>query len=125
MLVTKNTTVEKSHRKYDIPADSTGRSEKVTPLNELSSIPPFSRVTCEAKVIRIYDAIESKKMQNIEINDGQATARITVWEDEIGKIILNKRYIFYRIMMIRAKKQQDRVYLSTAEENCKIVEIDD
>ena len=75
----------------------------------------------EAEVIRIYDAIESKKMQNIEINDGHAIARVTVWEDETGKIILNTRHIFYRIM-IRAKNQ---VYLCTAEDNCKIVEIYD
>ena len=34
----------------------------------------------------------SKGMQNVKITDGQTTARVTLWEDEVGKLKINNTY---------------------------------
>ena len=54
-MLTENTVIEKSNRKFDIStlADD-NESEKITLLNQLSSMPSFTNCkgyTCEAKVL--------------------------------------------------------------------------
>lgn len=53
-MVTKNTLVEKSDKKFNIPVEN----EKVS-LNQLSGMPPFTRITCEAKVFQVDEVIET------------------------------------------------------------------
>lgn len=118
MLVTKTTTVEKSDKKYNISEDDGG--EKVIPLKGLSGIPPFTRVTCEAKVVKVENV--SEKMQNVMITDGQTTVRVTLWEKEVGKLKIHNTYRFVNIMMIREDNRK-RLYLSTAKDNCKIIDL--
>ena len=125
MLATKSTTVEKSNRKYDILEAYASKAEEVVPLNQLSDMPPFARVTCKAKVVdvdKIIHTTDRMKMQNALITDGQACARVTIWEKETGSIQVNKTYLFSGIMMIREAKEK-KFYLSTAQNNCNIVEI--
>ena len=43
--------VEKSDRKYAIPVGDVDDSQKITLVNQLSVMSPFTRVTCEAKVL--------------------------------------------------------------------------
>ena len=44
-MLTENTVIEKSDRKFDIPtaADDNNESEEVTLLNQLSSMPSFTK----------------------------------------------------------------------------------
>ena len=63
MLVTKKDHCCKSD-KIDILEGDGGASEKVIPLNGLVDIPPFTRVTCEAKVVVQRDRIMKQKSQN-------------------------------------------------------------
>ena len=126
MLVTKSSVIERSDRKFDIPdaADDTDESRKTIPLNQLSGMPPFTRITCKAKVLRadeVKNTSENQKMQNIIISDGQSTARITIWDDDVGKLETDKEYKFSGLMTIREAKN-GKLYLSTAPTNCNILE---
>ena len=73
MLVTKSSVIEKSDRKFEIPdaADDTNKNEK-TSLNQLSGMPPFTKVTCEVKILQVDDVTETvngKKLQNVLVAD--------------------------------------------------------
>ena len=126
MLVTKSSFIEKSDRKADIPdaADDNNESRKTIPLKQLSGMSPFTRITCKAKVLQADEVkitSENQKMQNIIISDGQSTARITIWDDDVGKLEIDKEYNFSGIMTIREAKR-GKLYLSTAKTNCNILE---
>ena len=111
MLVTKNTVVSKSDRKYDIPAatDDASESEKITPLNQLSGIPPFSRVTCKAKVLRVDEVTETsngKKLQNVLVADSTGMVRVTLWESDVNRLEAHKSYdSMNRLQLIRHNKE--------------------
>lgn len=97
------------------------------PQSQLLGMSPFPRVTCKAKVLQVNEvknAADSGKMQNIDITDGQTTARIILWDNEVGKLERYKVYKFSGIMTIREAKS-GKAYLSTAKTNCNIVEIYD
>ena len=54
---------------------------KLMHAHVLSGMQPFTRVTCEAKVLKVDEVksgLGSGRMQNAIISDGQTVARITV-----------------------------------------------
>ena len=73
------------------------------------------------KVLQVDE--ESGGMQNIVISDGKATARITVWDDDVERLETDKEYKFSGVMMIR-KAKSGKTCLSTAKTDCNIIEID-
>ena len=102
MLVTKNALVEKSDRKYDLPVNDD--VEKTMLLEELSGVPLFTKITCEAKVLRVDDVTETankKKLQNAWVADSSGMAKITLWENDVDKLMtnrsqrLNKSTVYY------------------------------
>jgi len=105
--------------------DDVNANEKVTLMNQLSGMPSFTRVTCEAKVVQV-DKIRhtsgGTKMQNATISDGEGIARNTIWESEVGMLEVNKTYKVSRIMMIREDRSK-QLYFSMAKTNCSIDEI--
>ena len=56
-------------------------AEKIMLLEELSGVPPFTKPTCEAKVLRVDNAIEianGEKLQHVWVADSSGMARITI-----------------------------------------------
>jgi len=122
VLVTKNTSIEKLDRTYKIPMDDVNAT---TPLNQLSGMPPFTRVTCEAKVVRLDEPTETasgKILQNVLVADSSGMARVIIWENDINKLEINKSYQFNKMML---REFRGQVQLSIAKDESKMIEIDD
>ena len=97
----------------------------MTILEELPQLTQFQLVTVLVKVICIDEPIEvpgGKMKQDVQVGDSTATARVTLWEKEIGKVIVGKSY---RLRGMVVREYQGVKFLSTAKENSEIEETDD
>lgn len=126
MLVTKSSIIEKSDRKFEIPdaADDTNKNEK-TSLNQLSGMPPFTKVTCEVKILRVDDVTETvngKKLQNVLVADSTGMAKVTLWENDVNRLKVLKSY---RLTKMLVREFRGQVQLSATKEDTQMVEIDD
>ena len=121
MFVGKNTVITKSLKNYNIEQlDDT----KTTALNELSDIPEYSKINCESKVFQVDDATSTstgKKLQNVVVGDGHGVAKMSLWEDDVGKVTTSKSYRFEKVVV---KEYRGQTQLSTAT-NSVIMSIDD
>ncbi len=64
-------------------------------LKELGDLVQFQRITVSVKAIRIQEPTEvagGKKRQDILVGNSTATARLTIWEKEIGNMEEGKSY---------------------------------
>ena len=94
-------------------------------LSQLETQKEYDRVTVTGKVIRIEDPIKvspNLRKQNVTIADSTAAAKITLWEDSIGKLSVNKSYRFSRftVRIFRSDK-----YLSLPRDGAMFEEVPD
>ena len=63
-------------------------------LKELPGLVSFQRVAVEVKALRVEDPLKVKggKKHDIIVADNSATARVKVWEEEIGRVEEEESY---------------------------------
>ena len=64
-------------------------------LGQLQSINAYERVTVDIKVLKCKDQIQvfgGKTKQDIIVADHRSTAKLTLWEEHIGKLVKNSSY---------------------------------
>ena len=123
VLVNKFTEFERSSKKFAVSKGT--KSSDAVELSRLETLAAFQRVLVEGKVVGVDDAVEvsgGKKKQDIVVGDASGTARVTVWETEIGKM---KKEQSYRLSGMMVREFRGEKFLSTSKENSKIEEIDD
>ena len=116
MRVDNKTTIEKSEKKYEIKEDK----DELTSLNLLCDIQPYTKMNCKGKVIQLEEATKAangKNIQNILIADRTATARVTLWEEDINKLVTNKSYQFKQLVL---KEFRGERQLSSIKDRTKI-----
>ena len=94
-------------------------------LVDLEKRNDYDRVTVTAKVIRIEDPVKVSpvlRKQNITIADTTTAVKLTLWEDAIGKLTLNKTYQFTQFTV---RTYQSEKYLSLPREGATFVEVED
>ena len=94
-------------------------------LSALKHMETYQRVNVKVKAVRIEDVEEvpgGKKIQNIVIADNTATARLSVWEGEIGKIQAGKSYELNGMVV---REFRGRKFLSTSKDKSDIIAVDD
>lgn len=92
---------------------------------EFAHLTQFQCATVSAKAIRVEEPIEvtgGKMKQDVLVGDRSGTARLTIWESEIGKVDVGKSY---RLCGMVVREYQGTKFLSTAKQNSEIEEIDD
>lgn len=85
--------MEKSEKSFEVESLKEKKVGKMIVLEELPQLTQFQRVTVLVKVICIDEPIEvpgGKMKQDVQVGDSTATARVTLWEKEIGKVIVGK-----------------------------------
>jgi len=112
VFVSKNATIEESSRKYSIQKLD---NSKITILSEISDVPQYCKINCEAKVFQVEDPVlisTGKKVQNVVIGDGHGVAKISLWEDDVGMLQGSKSYRFERMFIkeYRGKMQYHNTY---------------
>ena len=94
-------------------------------LKEVLSLVTFQRVTCEAKVVSVDEVEEvsgGKKKQDVLLGDSTGTLRLTLWEEEIGKM---EEGVSYKLCGMVVREFRGRKFLSTSKQNSVIETIDD
>ena len=128
VLVTKNTDLSTSDQHFDLDTSSSAVSKGMGTTIELSELQDKEKYQCvnmKVKAIReeeIEEVPGGKKIQNIIIADKTATARLTVWEAEIGKIEAGKSYDLTGLVV---REFRGRKFLSTSKDKSNIVDAED
>lgn len=122
ILVTKRTNLEKCEKVFDVDASS---ATKMISLKELPGLVCFQRVSVEVKVTRVEDPLEvtgGKKKQDVIVGDSSGSARVTVWEGEIGSMEEGGSYKMTGMMVREFRGEK---FLSTSKQNSMIERIAD
>lgn len=115
------TEVQKANKEFNIPDDVENGS--LIQLSEIYDLTEYSRVTVEINVLKIDDPVEianGKKKQDIIIADNTQSARLTLWEEDIGKLSESKSYHLSNLLI---REFQGKRYLTTTKEETHIEEI--
>lgn len=95
--------------------------KKLIVLKELPSLKCFKLYSCSrSEVVKVETALEmtsGKKKQDMIVGDSTGTARVTIWEEEIGKMEEGDS-VKMTGMMVR--EFQGKKYLSTSKEKSKL-----
>ena len=127
VLVTKKTEVEKSEKVFEVksvPAE-TKKMGKIIMLKELTDLAPFQVVSVEVKVVGVEEPTivgSGLKKQDILIGDSTGTARLAVWEKEVGRMKKDGSYWLGGLMVREFRKKK---FLSTSKQSSMIEEISD
>ena len=74
--------------------------------------------TCEAKVLRVDNAIEianGEKLQHVWVADSSGMARITIWDNDVDSLATNEIYKYFRCL----DDQREQKYLLQQKPNAK------
>lgn len=98
-----------------------------TPVKKdnLKKLLNFQRVTAVVKVKAVEEKCQvpdGRWKQDIKISDECGSGRLTVWQDEIGKMDVGKSY---RLSDVMVREFRGQKFLSTLKEKSEIEEIDD
>ena len=88
-------------------------------------MPPFTKVTCQAKVLQLEEPTETangKTLQNVLVADSNGTAKVTLWETDINKLEANKSYQLSKMIL---KEFRGQIQLCCGKDESLITEIDD
>ena len=127
VLVTKKTEVEKSEKVFEVESVSaeTKKMGKIIMLKELMDLVPYQVVSVEVKVVGVEEPTvvgSGLKKQDILIGDSTGTARLAVWEKEVGKMEEDRSYRLGGLMVREFRKKK---FLSTSKQSSMIEEISD
>lgn len=95
---------------------------KVIKLDEVKDLVAFQRATCDVKVVDVVGVKEvtgGKRMQEVLICDCSGTVRLTLWENDIGKMEED------RVKGLMVREFRSKKFLSTSKDNCDIEVMDD
>ena len=95
ILVGKDSQVDVSDKEFDVSAISDAKYGETISLDQLPDLDQFQRVSVTVKALRVDDLqqIPSGKMkQDVLVGDSTRTARLTLWEEEIGSMDDNSSY---------------------------------
>ena len=115
------TEVQKANKEFNIPDDIA--NDSLIQLSEIHDLAEYSRIAVEVKIIHIDDPVEiptGKKKQDIIIADKTQSARLTLWEEDIGKLSESKSSHLSGLLI---REFQGKRYLTTAKEDTNIEEI--
>ena len=116
--------VEVSPKKFCIKDLSAIGSNNIM-LDSLEDKCNFDKVTFSAKAIRVDDPIHiaaGKTKQDVIVADASSTARVTLWESDIGKLTQDESYKFTNLVVRTYNREK---YLSLPREGASIQKIED
>ena len=125
ILVGKDSQVDVSDKEFDVSAISDAKYGETISLDQLPDLDQFQRVSVTVKVLRVDDPqqIPSGKMkQDVLVGDSTGTARLTLWEEEIGSMDDNSSY---QLKGVTVRQFKGKRFLSTSKGISCILEADD
>ena len=131
VLVKNQTVVKPSSTQFDVEVSgsSVGARKEVVKLDEVGGMQEYERVTVVVKAVRVDEPMEvsgGRRKQDVMVSDGEKTMRVTMWEDDIGKLVEGLSYKLAG-MMVRSfgPAGKKETYLSTGKQGSTVDEVED
>ena len=108
----------------NIVSTSSASADSIT-LRQLNNFSEYDRVTVSVKVLTVEEKVEVRAnlwKQDVNIADSSGTARLTLWETDIGKLHENNSY---QIIDLLIKEFNGLKYLTPPRSGCEILPLDD
>ena len=128
VIVSDHTQVSESEKKYNIDVKGSVESTDVTKdvtLGQLMDQVQYQRVNADVEVVEIGDTTElddGRQVQNVVVADGAGIVELALWQDFVGKLVLDRSYKL-RNVMVKSFKESNSLF--TPKENASITEIGD
>ncbi len=126
ILVGDSTDISKSEKTFNVDeAEASSSYEPECKLITINELQPFQKVSLSAKVIELDDIItlnDGRRVQNVFISDSNGRAKLSLWEDNIDSVQLEKSYSFINLVV---KTYNDSNTLFTPKQGLSIEEVDD
>ena len=71
-------------------------------LSGLDKEPEFQRVNVKVKIAHVAEVVtldNNRKLQNVTVADESGTAMVTLWQNDVGKVVTGKTYIIENLMV--------------------------
>lgn len=97
---------------------------KAVTLDQIKGEVQYQRVDVDVKVMEIGDITvldDGRRVQNVVVADATGTAELALWQDFIGKLIVDKSY---KLKSVMVKCFGTTYSLFTPKEDCDISEIE-
>ena len=127
VLVKGFTEVESSPKKLKVDEcyTVTVKPVEILKVKQIKGKPTFYEVSAEVKVRECGDVeiIQEKKKQDIKVADDSGVIRVTLWEGDVGKMVVGESYELRRM---RVREYRGRKFISTSkDDDHEIQKIDD
>ena len=115
--------ISESPRKIDVPSLMIETEDNIT-LDTLQQKELFQKVTVSIKVCEVKDpiTISDKSMQDVYVADKNFTARVALWEDNIGIMLQGRSYTLKNFVV---RVFQSIKYLTMGGEGAELIPIND
>ena len=122
LLLKGSTAINVSPRKIVFPSSSV---EKVMMLEEIQQSTEYDKVTLEAKVVEVSEAVTvatGKRMQEILIADANASMKCTLWEEDVGTM---QEGISYRLCNFMVREYASKKFISKPKDGASVAQVQD
>ena len=104
IIVGDRTDISKSALTFEVNSisDVAEPESKAINLGELQNQPPYQKIVTSAKILEIDEVVtleDGRKVQNALMSDATGRAKISLWQDSIGQVDLNKSYKFSNLIV--------------------------
>ena len=124
LILKSSSRVGSSPKKFEVGEITIVGSSELS-LDELDGKMSFAKVSLNAKAIGVSDPVTVSgglRKQDVTISDSKSSARMTLWEKDIGRMVMGNSY---RLTNIIVRSYQQVKYLSMPKEGATIVQIED
>lgn len=120
------TTISASPKTFDLDSiDFEDDGPSTITLGGLESMNAFDRVSTRVKVLKVSDPLSvtgGKKKQDVVVADSTGVGKVTLWEENIGKLTVQSSYLLKNFAV---REYASNKYLSMGKEGSDIIPIED
>ena len=103
LIVGNSTVILKSNKKFSIDfSEETTDTLKEISLGDVQDQPPYQKMTVNAKIMEIanpFQLEDGRQIQDVVIADATGTAKLSLWENFVHSVMLDKSYKFFNMVI--------------------------
>ena len=117
IIIGRQTQILLSTQQFVFPDSLFNTESRVTTVNNLYDIPELQAATVKIKVVRLLENVtlpSGLQRADFLVADKTGSIKITLWEHNIEKLVLNKSYLLQNIL-VRSYREEKYISLSKHE----------
>lgn len=103
LIVGNSTVILKSNKNFSIDfSEETTDTLKEISLGDVQDQPPYQKMTVNAKIMEIanpFQLEDGRQIQDVVIADATGTAKLSLWENFVHSVTLDKSYKFFNMVI--------------------------